>query len=595
MSRRVKSLQEISLDSINSNIDLILKYCQKFDWKIPKIVGDKLLRNLTKQHFLLSEKSMKIFYENIIEFTSFTTGRQFFSISDFKFLHGRKLKNLKLHGIRNICYDFQEYPPISTDNLYVNSVKLLNFDLAKMVNFFQYSLLVKDSIYIENMKNGKFFRALLNLIENSSQTLKILSFRNCRFYKGFKQNLASAMSKVSSLESLTIYSDEIFRSLPRFFIANAFKASYNSLKVLDILGFDCSSSAVVEILHKLNPLEKFSVDIASNEYSLLQILKDKHSSSLRKLHIYFSNLSKKSLIELGICLKKCNNLVDILVILGNSEEKELENVLAGLKYCAENLEAFHIGPHINITDGIANKWKDILLRCKSLQKMSLNCFKNTSGLLHFFKKTISNCKHTLQHFSLENVDSQHLSIVLPALFEVNNLKTLNIDCYPTMESIQILIDIISYHFSNLEGLYLTDDVFRIDDKHRAELARNISHCPNLKTLSLGGYRYIDELHLIFNPSSKFLENLEVLIFKKSSLECPKDSIVWKALNQCKNLRRINLWDTFISFDTLEYLFEQLKPARYTFEEFQSPGITENEMDKATRRLLKSFFFVRITY
>lgn len=600
MCEIVKRLEDKTINTLCLNLHLYAKLCEKFGWKIPLLIGNKIMMNIRKQRFLLNEEKMKFFSINFIEFNYFPGGKQFFRISNFEILHGRHLETLNFYGIKNLSYNYENFSPIYADNLFINNIKIMDFDFIKMKIFFKNYLFVKHKISIENMKDKNFFRALLYVFKNSTKTLMHISFKECKLYKSFQRRLALILSNCSTLKSVVFDYDDLLTNtlIVSSLLLNTFSSSGYTLKVLNIEYYDCNTTNLVETLNNLYCLEEFSAkNVTGGELSLIRVLKKNHSSTLTNISLVFDKLSSECLIELGEFFSQIKNLRNVYLLIASSPEPELENIFRGLENRAENLQKFYIGLHLarlDISKRLIRRWKYFLLKCKSLQELNLLCMKEISNLIPWLKQTIYNCKSTLETVCLYNIESKYLNYFLPVVKEVENLRNFNFDCYLTEKSSKVLIEIIEHHRLKLESLSITDKISLMNRELEQKLAKTIASCKNLKNFSvfINAFEDFDQdIPHFINPSCQFLENLEELSVGGSSFDFPIKSRFWKAIKKCQNLKVLSLWPSYIEYDKLKYLFNCVKPAKFTLEELHRPVGHDLYDHKDIKRLAKRFYCV----
>lgn len=593
----MKSLEDITLCLVCSNIDWNLKLCEKFNWKIPPFVGNKIIINMKKQYNIIKKENMKFFNSNIIEFTDFVTVKQFYYISNYEILHGRHLESLTIFGIERFSYNFENLSPIHTNCLYIKDVSFMEFNLEKMVNFFKNFIFVRHTIVIENVQDKNFFRAILHLLENSSGTLEFLSFRDCYIFNEFQNNLSLIMSRMPKLRSIKFHAFEstTIKYLQQCVVTDMLTSSYVSIKVLDLQGYKCHAPALITVLGKIHSLEEFLIEnFPDAKLSLIQVLRQKQASTLKKVHMSFGELPGECLIELGEFLKQAKNLQNIFFFLNETTMPELENFMDGLVQSAGNLQQFFVGMHMNANISINTKWKTFFSKCQSLTEIDFRFIKGVTQLLPSLKQAISNCKHTLEFVFLEKIDPKNLSSILLVLKELKNLKHFNIDCTLTKKSVKVLTEVISYHSPTLEALYLNDNIFSLNKRMKRELGAAVASCLNLKRLSFDLPDVSEDLSFLINPSCQFLEDLEKLHIGHSVFDFPQTSPFWKGLKKCKNLKAFGLLPLEIKYDNLTYLVDCLKPSSFTLEEFLGPFFFSPENQTLFDDLVKPFLLVKTT-
>lgn len=560
----MKNLKELALRNILKNINFNYHLCRKNNWKIPRLIGDQIYLFIIKQRAIMTQKSVRLF--NYISLTNFSTKNQFSKIINFDFLSDNQLDYLKFQDHTNISCLVHKNFHLTTNHLLINNVKFTHCGILSFENFFNKSITVKRSIHVKNMRNEDFFHCLLALITNSLETLEELTFERCEssYLYGFLRELSLKIPKISKMKSINFSFYNLQISFPKVIAMNPVIISRDELTVLNTFESFCHSEQVIEVLTKLPNLQEIVImDIFNeNQHSLLRLLRKNHSSMLKKIQLRFYTLTKESLVEMGEFLRKNPQLEDVHLEFPNRDDSELVNVLDGLKSSVKNLRKFFVGPDIELTDEIIDKWTIILKETACLEEFDFKNFKEPYKLLEPIKQAIYNCKYKIRAINIDVIinNENDFHFILAYLNEIKFLKvfTSQLRCFDFPKQIKSKFMIPN---SNLKALYLTSLV-----PYESFEIESLANCRNLKILSLIGISFKTQIYKIINQSSKFMEGLEELTLRTFSSDFTDWESVIQGFKCCKNLKFLDLRSSFFpSREQLKYFCKSLYPSRYTLE------------------------------
>lgn len=589
----MKSLQEATLSIVCSNIEYSWKICQTFNWKIPKVIGNKIMTNLRNQRSLLRKEELTFFDPSIIEFTEFHPGRQFFKNDNYDFLHGRQLNNFILNDLKKFSFNLVN-SKITTKNFHVKDVKFMDFDFNKMGNFFQNILTVTESIAIEDIYDESFFKTLLIVIEKSSNSIKKLSFKNCCINKDMQSTFLKVIGKVSTLESLEFLFDKSNFEQAIINIANSTFTHFKNLKNVSLLGCNCGPQFLIDVFQKTDKLEEIILEInQTDEFLVLYELKKRHSNSLKRMSLHFQRLSGKNLFELGELFKNCKKLTYVTVQSINMNDPEFLSVLDGLRYLADKLENLFPFPYLKKNENFIQKWKQFFRECKSLREIDLEECDDISDVIEPLMDAIRNSKDTLHTIKLNKIESPHKISLLKTIKEVKNLETFSVKHVCTTDSFLVLTDIIQLNKFNLKSLYMRDVELEADGANGEKFMTTISTCPNIKILSLENFTGVEKLHRLISETCAFIVDLEELSIMGTYLSVSYWSDVCKGLNLCRNLKSLNFNNSLLGKYDLSDLLKKLVTSKFTLESLKLPTISEKLMSETIRYFICSCLSVKV--
>lgn len=565
----MKSLKRITVENVTSNLYLNYELCLKYDWKIPKRIGDEIFEFAFKYGKPLNDNDTLFFQRKITELSEFCTGIGRFNVKNYNFLLDHELNNFCVRYVNNINIDWK-FGKIITENFKIIQNETPD---SGMENIFKECLIVKTSIKVNLSDNNRILKGIFSMIENSKLNLKKLSIKcnniNWKYFKRFFKSLP----ELKNLEKLKLTFNRSYildKSYGNILFESLIPLS-NNLKSLKIYEIPFSYSKLIDLLEKCKILEKISIQLTNWNDDLIEsdVIKclSKNNQYLKKININFSKVNKSIIEELMNLINNCKLLLKFRIHSRREVNLNVDKIFQSLLKFTDKLQYFDVfGMYTNSNLLNLNK---LFYCCKSLTKIDVTHYCNVKIILPSLEIAIKQSKNTLKEISFPGFMADELIFCLKVLIDTNRLEYLYFEqCSNNTESDNILRRIIEGCRDRLKSFswlgHFSESTFDI------ELLNCLSNCSMLTKLQIVDLDLKKKLNYLINRSSKYLENLQELCLMSIGVDEEDIFSLGATLDNCYNLRELELAGTFASTMSTIYFCEKTKHLQLQLEEFSRP-------------------------
>lgn len=573
----MKSLQEIAIKQVCLNLNFNYELCKKFNWKIPKKIGNEILESAIKYSKPLNDDQCCIFQNNILELSEFLSHHEVFNVKSYDFLNGHEFDNLYFKNITKFDIENPNFK-VKTKNFTFSQVKIKNFDWN---NFFQNSVQVEESLKIEKMSNNPPFDAVCGLIEKSAFKLKSFMIKDKEFDENHLKKLSKEISKLHNLEKFkfNVLFDLKCENHGNIIINSLFNTAEN-LQILKI-NFLCSYSTLLLLIKNINNLKNLKIHFNSCKELNVQAdifaeLRERLSHKLQRINFLFVEINKKGRNELLKLLNECKCLEKIKVVFLENRKSFSQCIIEKLFNSAKTLKAFYITP--SFQDKYIKDVKRLFESCTSLVKINLKTTQRVDEILPSVNIGIENSKNTLREIQIHDFDAEQLKLYLPKVMEIVCLERFTIEESSFCdETLKILHKLIDTHRHNLRELDLSN-CFQYCDIP-IDFLKSLSKCSNMISFDLSICNLRGKVKYVINNSCAFLENLETLYLSSAELGDEDVEELSEMLLLCKSLSILDLsGNGGVSTSASEQFTRNVGSLRPYLYLYAQPGISDDELE-----------------
>lgn len=347
----VKSLQEICLTKICSDLYYYYQFCKRRSIRIPQCLGDKIFDIFYKNLFpKKKENSLLIFHREITSLTEFRIDTKLFKNFEI-------LKYLDKDSLKKITFLFDS---------------LTNNQLLKLEEG------------LKNFKNLKYFTApvsvgdeklnkILNGISQSCHSLTHLDFSFCSITQSNSKDFGNFLWKCTNIEYIDFTGcQDIEDGISN--IINGLENSRKSLRGI-YLGFCSFNESHIKLIsnfiESINHLEDIHLT-GINGYSLSLLSNSLVNSSkcLKKLYFGSSSLNIEQSNDVKNLLLQCSSIEKVDFSCCKFVKNGIRNICNGLISSSNKLRKINF-KFCHLTREDCESLKILLLHCIKLEKIDL--------------------------------------------------------------------------------------------------------------------------------------------------------------------------------------------------------------------------------
>lgn len=481
------SLKKLCLENICSNLEFNYLICKWNKWMIPQKIADSILEYSRTYKFPIMDKDVNIFKREVMKLSNFCSSTRIFQIFNYNFLNGHQFETLELKFLEDFYLDVKNCK-IHTKKLVFHHVNLDKFSSEELEKLFRHSIQVEEAIFIQDTLNvhpESFFHS----IYQPSNSLKELYFHSNIFKLDEIQRISLILQNLNQLERFKLK----FRFIPELFethvdelILNPLKNSFTTMKNLSIKGVNCTLSGLVSFVSSLKNLEKLTLSclfMTNNESfkNFFVVLREMNLKNFRKLKCNHCHLRPGEELEFIRLINFYRKSLKILKCNFHEtfNKTVIKKLKRGLSFEIGNLSQLSIGQNMCGHEFLENTSIVLHQNCSNLEKIEIF----SGNFLIDYKSAIENCFDTLNDIKIERIGFGELPTILSAIQKVTCLKNFLISSlFLTIESVNILKEIIDKQISNLTQLQITQNHFT----NLITLFDSISNCSNLVHLEIDG-------------------------------------------------------------------------------------------------------------
>lgn len=562
----VKTFEETIYNHLFAEIPAIKNISSSFTTDF-----DNLLNAFSNLSLLINDNSFLELMEN------FNLSFRQLSITEWE-----KIKTQSFFDNRNFTPSF--FIQLRNENMNCSDIFLLDRHILSKKDFDNIATVLKMKFKVEafcikrNMTMNDGFSNILNVLENSSDTLVNLAIINCNLNENQARNLGKMLVNCNLIETINLSANEYMKE-GLVEICNGLRYSFDSLKSVDFSIcnlYEEQCKGISKLLKECVYVENINLhwnDQAGN--GLIHIFKALENSarSLRFLNLSMCGLNKSHCVRLGQLFQKCPKIEMINfehnIIMGKGFPyivKGLENSVLSLKdlnFCNQDL-----------TRQQPKDLADLLIKCPNIETVSLarnpdmgNGFAHLCHSLGTSSESLKNLDFS--DFKVNDYNRDHLKNFLKSCSRIEsialNLTDLSEEQLDVYESLKNSADTLKKielrnriwsknHFRNIERFLRNCTKIEVFDFSYTQSILCGEHGFNFHKSLARSFITLKVIKLGFPLSEEACENFAQVIKKCPNIESVEFSIqyrdgksascVWDALGNLSNsLKRIAFKDT----------------------------------------------------
>lgn len=519
MRQRVHKLEFLCLEIIGKYI-LKFSNVKQEDWKIRYgfNLGERLILAALSNSFKgFDEKSYDFILNNFKVHELKLYPKILKKIGFFDFLNGKSFEKLEICLEEKMELKDRDFR-MATNQLEIIFLGDEKFDMDTFKIFSNTRVHRELRIFSLNYDRQSLAHQeniVLMLIFNSSKSFQSLEI-DMNFTSGFfRENLLEAVRRKKNLKNVRL---SFFFEYSGKCLVNLFKNSLANLSCFSILDFHrrININVINEYLKALSSLENLVIWFCSYKLAhevddvkmMYQILKVKHSKSLKKLELCLPAIEKID-IEASLFLENCQNLEKV-TITDKRVLKTLHNMFDSLIPSAQNLRVLELNG-FNFFSMDEMKSLINLLSQTYLQELTLKSLQFHEGLFFEFCIGIQELKHHLISIEISDclIPVEDLRF-FPLMFqgfhqlEAVYLQELGLDEDITMKILK------SLHLANktLRRIAIGDKNYDYFLQSPDELFKLLNNCENMITIKINFLLSEDRIGELLLILEKFKDSLQ---------------------------------------------------------------------------------------
>lgn len=268
--------------------------------------------------------------------------------------------------------------------------------------------LIKQCQYVENInfdnnsnvlpKINNFFKYL----KNSSNNLKILSFSDCNLNENHSKDIENLLKISPFLENIN-FSRNSFNKESLLNVLNGIQNTHQSLKVLDLS--HCNLSENLLLLMKRRNFKcmealniSYNKNIGKGLSIILNDLISPSNSSLNELDCSICGINQNNIIEFGKILSKCSSIRTIKLNGNREMGNGFSNVCSGLLSSTKTLKNIYLSS-CNLSKYQCKELGNLLKNCLNIEILMLEYNGNMETGFENICNGLKNSKQNLKIFS----------------------------------------------------------------------------------------------------------------------------------------------------------------------------------------------------
>lgn len=581
----VKTLEKICIRIICSNLNLNYEICEKYGFKIPAAISDKMIKYLRDKDIKVKTDETKIFERRILRLSDFYT--QIFDDIFYDFLNGHHLNYLYLENVNEFKLKSSKCK-IFTKKLELSILQNKENELLSFLTNFP--VFIEETVIISALANN--LNSISILFRNTSENLQKLDISFGKFTKEAFLKFISQIFKFQHLEELVLYfvfldaedfdEDEVLLDL-----SNDPKNFGKKLKKLEIPNIFFTFCKIP--VNNLTNLECFHIQESPGANSKLCLmtkifknLSKQQFSSLKKIDFNFSETNENLEIEFVEFMKNLKNLTHISIGIDFRKEDSKLRMVNYLNNSCSTLQEFYLSHYLKNESWIY-LLKSFIGNCTALKSIYLDCLDNDIDfdVLKLLIKLIKNCEANIEKLSLSSFmfKNEWFYSKLPKIINLKKFIMLEKGNFSFTNSLffdRLLTKVIETQQETLIAIKIED--YSLEEFYReigCEFFNSIAKCFKLEKLFISREATRNSLEKIFTNSFFQLSHLRKLTIEKFDFTNNDLEYILNLFINLKHLYRVWMDCFNVSKSNFHQFFQRLQMINTNVEFINFRGVYQN--------------------